>query len=116
MNVEFPLFVFEKDDRSMYLIEKPERLLYHLAAVDIEDGEYVFWDATGAGACVSVTHTVIEQITRCDQPMSLVNAFKAYSESLKLRVSLQGTPIEIWGRIQSQVPKRVPFWTRLFSK
>ena len=46
----------------MYLIEKPERLLYHLEAVDIEDDEYVFWDATGAGACVSVAHNVIDQL------------------------------------------------------
>jgi hypothetical protein len=116
MNVEFPLFVFEKDECSMYLIEKPERLFYHLEAVDIEDDEYVFWDATGAGACVSVAHNVIDQITRCDRTMSLEDAFKAYSESLKLRVPVQGTPIEIGGRIQSQIPKRVPFWTRLFSK
>jgi hypothetical protein len=116
MNVEFPLFVFEKDDRSMYLIERPERLLYHLEPVDIEDDEYVFWDATGAGVCVSIARNLIHQITRCDQPMSLVDAFQAYSESLNLRVSHHGTPIEIWGRIQSQAPKRVPFWTRLFCK
>jgi hypothetical protein len=28
--VRFPLFVFEKDDHSMFLIERPDRLLYHL--------------------------------------------------------------------------------------
>jgi hypothetical protein len=65
MNVEFPLFAFEKDDRSMLLIEKSDRLLYHLEAIDIENDEYVFWDAKGAGVCVSVTHDAIDQITRC---------------------------------------------------
>jgi hypothetical protein len=112
MNVEFPLFAFEKDDRSMLLIEKSDRLLYHLEAIDIENDEYVFWDAKGAGVCVSVTHDAIDQITRCDRS----DAFQAYSQSLSLRVSLQGPPSEVWGRIQSQLPKRRPFWTRLFGK
>jgi hypothetical protein len=116
MNVEFPLFVFEKDDRSMLLIEKPDRLLHHLETIDIENDEYVFWDSTGAGVCVSVTHDAIDQITPCVRSMSLSDAFQAYSQSLSLRVSLQGPPIEVWRRIQSQLPKRRPFWTRLFAK
>lgn len=100
----------------MLLIEKSDRLLYHLEAIDIENDEYVFWDAKGAGVCVSVTHDAIDQITRCDRSMSLSDAFQAYSQSLSLRVSLQGPPSEVWGRIQSQLPKRRPFWTRLFGK
>jgi hypothetical protein len=55
MEVQFPLFVFEKDDRSMYLIESPERVFHHLEAIDIENGEYLFWDSTGAGVCVGCT-------------------------------------------------------------
>lgn len=34
----------------MLLIERPDRLLYHLEAIDIENDEYLFWDSTGAGS------------------------------------------------------------------
>src|SRR5712692_7335285 len=102
MNVEFPLFVFEKDDRSMFLVEKPDRLFYHLEMIDIENDEYVFWDLTGAGVCISVANGAIDQITRCDHSMSISDALKAYSESVDLRISLQGPPMEVWTHLQSQ--------------
>ena len=116
MNVEFPLFVFEKDDRSMLLIERPDRLLYHLETIDIENDEYLFWDSTGAGARVSVARDAIDQITRCDQSMSLSDAFEAYVQSLGLGVSVDGPPIEVWRRIQSRIPRRKPLWRRLFGR
>jgi hypothetical protein len=83
--------VFEKDDRSMLLIEKRDRLLYHLETIDIENDEYLFWDSTGAGTRVSVARDAIDQITRCDQSMSLSDAFEAYVQSLGLGVSLERT-------------------------
>jgi hypothetical protein len=116
MNVEFPLFVFEKDDRSMLLIERPDRLLNHLETIDIENDEYLFWDSTGAGVRVSVARDAIGQITRCDQSMSLSDAFEAYVQSLGLGVSVDGRPIEVWRRIQSRIPKRMPLWRRLFGR
>jgi hypothetical protein len=116
MNVEFPLFVFEKDDLSMLLIERPDRLLYHLETIDIENDEYLFWDSTGAGVCVSVARDAIDQITRCNQSMSLSDAFQAYVQSLSLGVSIDGPPIEVWRRIQSQIPKRKPLWKRLLGR
>jgi hypothetical protein len=60
MNVRFPLFAFEKDDHSMFLIEEPDRLLYHLEWIDIEDQEYIFWDSTGAGVRVTVNSVVLK--------------------------------------------------------
>ena len=70
MGVQFPLFVFEKDDRSMSLIETPERVLYHLEAIDIENDEYLFWDASGAGVCVSLTRDGIDSFRLCDPPVT----------------------------------------------
>ena len=116
MNVAFPLFVFEKDDRTMLLIERPDRLLYHLETIDIENDEYLFWDSTGVGVSVSVTGDAIGQITRCTQSMSLSDAFEAYVHSLSLGVSVDGPPIEAWRRIQSRIPKRKPLWRRLFGR
>jgi hypothetical protein len=39
-SVSFPLFVFEKDDCSMFLVETPDKVLYHLEPIDIENDEY----------------------------------------------------------------------------
>ncbi len=116
MSVEYPLFVFVKDDLSMLLVEKPDRLLYHLESIDIENGEYLFWDSTGAGVCVSVARDAIKQITRCNQPMSLSDAFQTYVQSLSLGVSIEGPPIQVWRHIQSQIPKRKPIWRRLLGR
>jgi hypothetical protein len=35
--VTYPLFVFEKDDKSMRLIEDQGRILFHLEAIDIRE-------------------------------------------------------------------------------
>src|SRR6267142_919257 len=114
MNVEFPLFVFEKDDLSMLLIEGPDRLLYHLETVDIENDEYLFWDSTGAGVCVSVARDAIDQIELCDQATTLPQAFDAYARAYGLQMSLGQSPLDIWRSLQSQLPPRKTLWARLF--
>lgn len=116
MEVAFPLIVFEKDDRSMCLIETPDRLLYHLEAIDIENGEYVFWDATGLGVSVSVKNGSVREIALGDQQMSISDAFKEYSESYGFEVALEGTPLNVWARIQGQLPKKKKLWERLLRK
>jgi|SRR2546422_5596711 len=116
MDVKFPLFVLEKDDSSMYLIEGPDRLLYHHEAIDIENSEYLFWDSTGAGVCVSVAHGAINQIAFCDQAMSLPEAFEAYARSYGLQIPLGESPLDIWRSFQSQLPPRRTLWARLFRK
>lgn len=116
MDVEFPLFVFEKDDRSMLLIERPDQLLHHLEAIDIRNDEYLFWDSTGAGISVLLGGDRVDQITRFDQSMSLSDAFEAYVKALGLEVSIEGTPIEVWRRIQSRIPKRKSLWRSLFGR
>jgi hypothetical protein len=115
MDVRFPLFAFEKDDDSMFLIETPDRVLDHLEWVDIEGGEYMFWDSTGAGVCVTVKDGAIDQILRCEQSKSLADAFEAHTHSRGLEISLLGSPGEVWTRIQAQLPRKTRLWTRLFS-
>jgi hypothetical protein len=100
----------------MFLIEAPDRLLYHLEWIDIEGGEYIFWDSTGAGVCVTVKGGAIDQILPCEQSKSLSDAFEAYSHSRGLKISLQGSPCDVWTCIQSQLPRKRSLWTRLFSR
>ena len=116
MDVQFPLFVFEKDDRSMYLIETPERVLYHLEAIDIENNEYLFWDSTGAGVRVLVSRGAVKQIAPCDQTISLREAFETYAQSYGLSVCPGESPMDTWRSLQSQVPPTRTPWARLFHK
>ncbi len=115
VGVEFPIFVFEKDDRSMCLVESPERFLYHLEAIDIENGEYLFWDSTGAGVCVSVAGGVIDTVVLCDPAMTLPQAFEAYARAYKLQMPLGQSSHDTWRSLQSQVPPRKTLWSRLFG-
>lgn len=115
MVVQFPLFVL-LDDHSMCLIETPERVLYHLEAIDIENNEYLFWDSTGTGVHVSVARGKVKEIAVCDQAMSLQRAFETYAQSYGLHVPLGESPIDIWRSLQSQRPPGRTLWARLFGK
>jgi hypothetical protein len=114
VNVKFPLFVFEKDDHSMFFVESRERVLDYLEAIDIENGEYLFWDSTGAGVCVSVARGAIDQIELCNQAMTLAQAFDAYARAYGLQMSLAQSPVDVWRSLQSQLPPRKTLWARLF--
>jgi hypothetical protein len=116
MDVQFPIFVFEKDDRSMKLIETPERVLYHLEAIDIENSEYLFWDSSGAAVCVSVARGAVKQIARCAETISLREAFETYGQSHGLQVVLTESPLDTWRSLQSQVPPKKTLWPRLFRR
>jgi hypothetical protein len=116
VDIKFPLFAFEKDDDSMFLIETPDRILHHFEWIDIENEEFIFWDSTASGLCVTVKDRQIEAIRPCSQTMTISDAFQAYSHSLGLEISLDGSPAEVWARIQAQLPQKRRLWTKLFSK
>jgi hypothetical protein len=80
--VSFPLYVFEKDDCSMFLVERPDRFLYHIEPIDIEYEEYLFWDSAERGVSVSVKHDKVSNIGHCDCEMTLREAFVRHSRSL----------------------------------
>jgi hypothetical protein len=42
MIVTYPLFVVEKDDKSMRMIEREDGILSQLEAIDIENGVYQY--------------------------------------------------------------------------
>jgi len=116
----YPVFVFEKDDKSMRLAENENRILYHTEAIDIENDEYVFWDANGAGVSVAVTPTgKLESVTSILPAFPLQDAFKSYAASLGLaEVVADGEPMEVWRRIQAELaqrPRNQGFLRRLFS-
>jgi C-terminal processing protease CtpA/Prc len=118
MAVLYPLFVFEKDDCSMQLVEKPEDLFFHLEEFDIQNDEYLFWDANGTGVCLRMKKKKVVAIENCAAAKPLSEAFLAYCQSLDLVVDLANKPIETWTRIQDAVkrrPKKKGRFARLFQ-
>ena len=111
MSVEYPIFAFEKDDRSMRLIESQERIFYYLEAIDIENEEYVFWDARGEGVHIAVSvgafRSKLESISSGSEAIPFRRAFKLYAESFSLAgLNLEGSPLDIWRRIQEEMERR----------
>lgn len=115
MDVQFPIFVFATDG-SMTLIETPERILYHLEAIDIENGEYLFWDSTGAGINISIARGRVSKIVPCDRAMSLREAFESYAKSYGLQVIAKESALDTWKGFESQIPPRESLWKRLFQR
>jgi hypothetical protein len=75
MAIQYPLFVFEKDDCSMQTVEKPEQLFARLEEIDIKNDEYLFWDAIGRGVCLRVEKRRVVAIENCEAQKELSEAF-----------------------------------------
>ena len=95
----------------MRLIENPTRLHYHFEALDIVNGEYVFWDANGNGVSVAASATTfmskIGDATSSVAPSPLRDAFTLYVKTLGLPdFNVDGPPSEVWRRIQKELESR----------
>jgi len=124
VSVTYPLFAFEKDDKSMRLIENESRILSHLEAIDIENDEYVFWDASGEGVSVAASvgafKSKLESVTSRPSGFPIQDVLKAYTTSLGLSEAVaEGTPTNAWMRIQTELgkrPKKRSYLSRVFSR
>jgi hypothetical protein len=118
MAVHYPLFVFEKDDCSMRIVGKPDELFLNLEEFDIQNDEYLFWDANGHGVCLRLNKRKVVAIENCEAVKPLPEAFQAYCQSLGLTVECASEPIETWHRIQAALklrPRKKGLFGRLFS-
>lgn len=121
MAVTYPLFVFEKHDQSMRQIEDASGLRV-LEGIDIENGEYAFWDANGNGvsvaAFVSSFTNKVGDATYCPAVFPLRDAFALYAKTLGLSdFDVDGPPTEVWSRLQREIegrPKKRSFLSKLF--
>jgi hypothetical protein len=116
---QFPLFGFEKDDCSMRLIESPDRVLHYMEIIDLENEEYLFWDSTGHGVSIVVEKDRVKEIALSNRPMSLSDAFATYCRAFGLQAPLEGRPLDVWERIQSQhkqQPVKKGWLSRLFRR
>ena len=118
-SVSFPLFVFEKDDCSMFVVETPDRILYHMEAIDIENDEYLYWDANGRGVRISIASQQVTGIDNFGAEMPLAEAFKRHADALGLHVDTTGPSDQVWHRLQEaegRLPRRRGLLSKLFRR
>jgi hypothetical protein len=117
-SVSFPLFAFEKDDCSMFLVEGPDKVLYHMEPIDIENAEYLFWDSNGRGVQISVVGKYVSAIDHAAVEISLSDALKRHSDVFRLLVDTTGPADEVWRRLkeaEAQLPRKRGLLSRMFG-
>lgn len=116
-SVSFPLFVFEKDDYSMFVVETPDKILYHVEPIDIENGEYLCWDANGRAVRISISGQRVTGICYGELEIPLAEAFRRYSDVHGLDVDTTGPFDQAWCRLketESSLPRSRGLLSRLF--
>ena len=102
-DTSFPLYVFEKDDWSMLLVEREEKLLYHIEPIDFKNDECLFWDAQGRAVRLTLERGALTKIERTENAMTVQEAFARYSQTLGVTVDPNGALPEVWARLQANV-------------
>lgn len=108
----------------MRLIEGENQILSDLEGVDVENKEYVFWDASGDGVSVAVSvgefKSKLLGVTSCPPAFPLRDALRTYAMNVGLPGTIpEGPPLDVWKRIQTELaarPKKWGFASRLFAK
>jgi len=114
----FPLYVC-LDDGEVLRIESVERILYHLEAIDIENDEYMFWDANGHGLKILIENERVSGFANAENKITLQQAFDDYAQQLGVSVDTTRTPEEIWNKVmkaKDELPRRPSFLSRLFNR
>lgn len=80
----------------MRLVETAGSVLSWHDAIDIEDGKYVFWDATGSGVPGTNRGPRVQSMELSMEAFPLRNAFLTYLESIGLHgIDVEGTLVEV---------------------
>jgi len=117
----FPLYV-RLDDGALERIKGFDKILYHLEAIDIENDEYMFWDAAGNGLRVLIGKGKVSGFEKTDNKVTLQQALAEYAQQLTelgATVDLSGAPEEIWREVQKakeNLPRGSGFFAWLFRR
>ncbi len=117
-NVKFPIYVC-LDDGAVIRIESFQKILYHLEAIDIENDEYLFWDANGRGVKVLIENNAVNGIRYVDNRLSLQQAIETYAKQLGVPIDTSGTLDDVWAKFRrpsSAFPRPRSFLVRLFRR
>lgn len=114
---EFPLYVC-LDDGPVMRIETSDRILYHLETIDIENDEYLFWDAMARPLKVVITKGKVSGLETTEHTITLPQAFEKYAEQLGVSIDSSGKPEVIWvslRKAEESRPRRPGLFSRLFG-
>ncbi|MBV9144599.1 MAG: hypothetical protein JO065_01695 [Acidobacteria bacterium] len=114
---EFPLYVC-LDDGTVIQIETADRILYHLEAIDIENDEYLFWDAAARPLKVAIAKGKVSGLESTENKITLPHAFEKYAEQLGVSIDVSGKPEEVWAglrKAEESRPRRPGLFSRLFG-
>ena len=115
--VTYPLYVC-LDDGEVIRIAAFDQIAGYLEAIDIENDEYRFWDATGAGLRVLIQKGRVTVFESASHPITLKQAFDEYAKQLGAAGEMGGTPEEIWEtlqKIKGSLPPRRGLLAKLFG-
>lgn len=90
-----------------------------MEAIDIENDEYMFWDANGNGLKILIEKERVIGFANAENKITLQQAFDDYVQQLGVAVDTTGTPEEIWDKVKKakdELPRRPSFFSRLFSR
>jgi len=114
---DFPLYVC-LDDGTVTRIETPDRILYHLEAIDIENDECLFWDAIARPLKVVIKRNKVSGLESTENTITLPQAFEKYAEQLGVSIDVSGKPEEVWESLrkaEESRARRPGFFSRLFG-
>jgi hypothetical protein len=117
-NIKFPIYVC-LDDGEVMRVESFETILHHLEAIDIDNNEYLFWDAHGRGLKILTEKNAVSGFHDRDNKLSCRQAIKAYATRLAMPIDANGTLDEVRARVEKakeSLPRPQSFWTRLFGR
>jgi hypothetical protein len=117
-NVAFPIYV-SLDDGRVIRIENFQKILYHFEAIDIENDEYLFWDANGQGSKILIEKNAVSGFQNADNRLTLQQAIETCAKQLGLSIDTSGTLAEVWTRVQNaeqSLPRPRGLLARLFGR
>ena len=113
----FPLYVC-LDDGTVIRVETPDRILYHLEAIDIENDEYLFWDAMACPLKVVITKGKVSGLESTENKITLPQAFERYAGQLGASIDAGGKSEEVWAslrKVEESRQRRSGLFSRLFG-
>lgn len=99
----FPVYAFEKDDWTMFLVESPDDVLSNIEPIDLENNEYLFWDAEGCPVKLTLQRGKLTRVEEAENEITLHEAFARFSEALSLTIDTTGTIPEVWARLRCNI-------------
>jgi hypothetical protein len=118
-SVPFPLFIFEKDDCSMFLVQAPDKVLHQMEPIDVENDEYLCWDANGQAVKISVSGNRVTRIEHGSSEMSLSEALQRHSDACGLAVDMTGPAHKVWHRLkeaEAKQPRKGGLLSKVFGR